>query len=217
MYLGCPHPKNSFAQVKGGYAFLHFCCGCVIRVFMDDKSDILKSLDRPVVIVGMMGAGKTTLGQELAGKLNIPFTDIDRLIEKRDGMSISGIFEIQGEEVFRQKEFQTICEVLKQGVGIVSVGGGAFIQKSVREFVRAHAYSLWLKVEPEEIYQRIKDETHRPLLQVDDPEGALRELLEKREPIYAKAGVSIDIPAGESVQQSCERIIKLLYSFLAGC
>ncbi|MCI5060470.1 MAG: shikimate kinase [Alphaproteobacteria bacterium] len=182
---------------------------------MDDKSDILKSLDRPVVIVGMMGAGKTTLGQELAGELDIPFTDIDRLIEKREGVSISGIFQTHGEEVFRQKEFQTICEVLKQGVGIVSVGGGAFIQEPVRELVRVHAYSLRLKVAPEEIYQRIKGETHRPLLQVDDPEGALRDLLEKREPIYAKADVSIDIPVGESVQQSCERIIKLLYSFLS--
>lgn len=153
------------------------------------KNSSTNNLPIPVVLVGMMGTGKTTFGKKLASKLSIPFFDLDHEIEKDIGHSVSWIFENAGEEEFRKLEKKKLSEILsKDGVFILALGGGAFIPEENRKIIKKKAYSVWLTASPETIYQRVSYRKDRPLLEKQgDKMNHIKDLMEKRDPIYAMA------------------------------
>ena len=146
---------------------------------------------RPIVLVGMMGAGKTTVGRRLANRLGLPFTDSDVEIETAAGMSIPDIFSAHGENEFRAGEARVIARLLRERQGVIATGGGAFINPETRAAILAHSVSVWIKADFEVLFARVSKRPTRPLLQTPDPRGTLRELIEKRYPIYALADLTI--------------------------
>lgn len=152
---------------------------------------------RPIVLVGMMGAGKTTVGRRLANRLGLPFTDSDAEIEAAAGMSIPDIFAAHGEDEFRAGEARVIARLLRERQGVIATGGGAFVNPETRAAIKAHAVSIWIKADFDVLFARVSKRPTRPLLQTPDPKGTLRDLIEKRYPIYALADLTIasrDVP-----------------------
>ena len=146
---------------------------------------------RSVVLVGMMGAGKTSVGKRLAARLGLPFIDADEEIEAGARMTIPEIFEKFGEAYFRDGERRVIARLLEQGPCVLSTGGGAFMNASTRERISRCGVSIWLKPDFEVLLRRVRKRSNRPLLQTPDPEGTLRRLLHEREPTYALADITI--------------------------
>ncbi len=152
---------------------------------------------RPIVLVGMMGAGKTTVGRRLAAKLNRLFLDSDEEIEKAAQMSIPEIFEQRGEAEFRAGEARVIARVLKDPDIILATGGGAFVSAETRALVNAEAISIWLKAEADILFERVSRRSNRPLLKTANPRQTLEKLIAERYPIYADAHVTVlsrDVP-----------------------
>ncbi|MBU1305225.1 MAG: shikimate kinase [Alphaproteobacteria bacterium] len=152
---------------------------------------------RPVVLVGMMGAGKTTVGRRLAARLNRQFLDSDEEIEKAAQMSIPEIFEQRGEAEFRAGEMRVIARVLKQQGMVLATGGGAFVNVETRGLIKAEAVSVWLKAEIDILFERVSRRSNRPLLKTANPRETLRKLIDERYPIYAEADVTVisrDVP-----------------------
>ncbi|UXN71681.1 shikimate kinase [Devosia neptuniae] len=152
---------------------------------------------RPIVLVGMMGAGKTTVGRRLAAKLNRLFLDSDEEIEKAAQMSIPEIFEQRGEAEFRAGEARVIARVLKDPDIILATGGGAFVSEETRALVNAEAISIWLKAEADILFERVSRRSNRPLLKTANPRQTLEKLIAERYPIYADAHVTVlsrDVP-----------------------
>ncbi len=153
---------------------------------------------RTLVFVGMMGAGKTTLGRRVAQRIDIPFADVDQEIEKAaDGMTVSEIFAKYGEEHFRDVERRVIARLLAGGPQILATGGGAFMNTETRAAIGRAGISVWIEADPGMLYQRLKHKTNRPLLAGPDPEGTLRRLVAERYPVYALADVTVasrDLP-----------------------
>jgi shikimate kinase len=147
---------------------------------------------RSIVLIGMMGVGKSSIGRRLAGRLGIPFVDADAEIEKAAGMSIADIFAHRGEADFRSGEARVIARLLEGGPQVLAAGGGAFMNAGTREAIRAKGVSVWLKADLDVLLRRIsKRRNERPLLQAGDPEETLRALLIEREPTYAQADVTV--------------------------
>jgi shikimate kinase len=147
---------------------------------------------RSIVLIGMMGVGKSSIGRRLAGRLGIPFVDADAEIEKAAGMSIADIFAHRGEADFRSGEARVIARLLEGGPQVLAAGGGAFMNAATREAIRAKGVSIWLKADLDVLLRRIsKRRNERPLLQTGDPEETLRALLIEREPIYAQADLTV--------------------------
>ena len=146
---------------------------------------------RSIVLVGMMGAGKSSIGRRLASELNLPFVDADIEIELAAGMSIPEIFEAHGEPYFRSGEARVIARLLENGPQVLASGGGSFINPHTRALIRARGISVWLKADLDVLLRRIKRRSDRPLLKTDDPEQTLRQLIAQRYPIYAEADVTI--------------------------
>jgi len=147
---------------------------------------------RSIVLVGMMGVGKSSIGRRLATRLGIPFVDADAEIEKAAGMSIADIFAHRGEADFRSGEARVIARLLEAGPQVLAAGGGAFMNAATREAIREKGVSVWLKADLEVLLRRIsKRRNERPLLQNADPESTLRALLIEREPIYAQADLTV--------------------------
>jgi shikimate kinase len=147
---------------------------------------------RSIVLVGMMGVGKSSVGRRLAARLGIPFADADTEIEKAAGMSIADIFARHGEADFRSGEARVIARLLESGPQVLATGGGAFMNVKTRDAIRAKGVSIWLKAEFEVLLRRIsKRRNERPLLQTDDPAETLRTLLAEREPIYAQVDFTV--------------------------
>lgn len=152
---------------------------------------------RPIVLVGMMGAGKTTVGRRLAARLGLAFTDSDAEIETAAGMSIPDIFAAHGEAEFRAGEARVISRLLREHQGVIATGGGAFVNPETRAAIKAHAVSVWIKADFDVLFARVAKRPTRPLLQTPDPRGTLRELMDKRYPLYALADITIsshDVP-----------------------
>jgi shikimate kinase len=152
---------------------------------------------RPIVLVGMMGAGKTTVGRRLAAKLNRLFLDSDEEIEKAAHMTIPEIFEQRGEAEFRAGEARVIARVLKDPDIILATGGGAFVSEETRALVNAEAISIWLKAEADILFERVSRRSNRPLLKTANPRQTLEKLIAERYPIYADAHVTVlsrDVP-----------------------
>jgi shikimate kinase len=147
---------------------------------------------RSIVLIGMMGAGKSSIGRRLAARLGIPFVDADAEIEKAAGMSIADIFSRHGEADFRNGEARVIARLLDGGPQVLATGGGAFMNPNTRNAIQAKGVSIWLKADLEVLLRRIsRRRSDRPLLQTADPGETLRTLLAEREPIYALADLTI--------------------------
>ena len=147
---------------------------------------------RSVVLVGMMGAGKSSVGRKLGGRLGLPFVDADTKIEEAAGMSIPDIFETRGEAEFRSGEARVIARLLDGGPQILATGGGAYMNADTRALIRSKAVSVWLKADFDVLMKRIKRRTDRPMLKTADPAATLKQLMDVRYPIYAEANVTVE-------------------------
>lgn len=174
---------------------------------------IIQKLDRPVVIIGMMGAGKTVTGRKLAHDLDLPFYDTDQVIEEKAGRPVAEIFEDFGESKFRQSEKKTVLELLSRGPCIIATGGGAPVNPGVMDAVKKHALSIWLRADIDVILERIKNRQTRPLLQRDNPRRVLENLLAKRTPFYSRADITVDSVKGKPAA-SMKKLIRSLYEYL---
>lgn len=171
-------------------------------------ADLTALRSRNIVLVGMMGAGKTTVGRRLAAQLDLPFVDSDNEIELAAGMSISEIFEAHGEEHFRYGERRVLERLLAEGPQVISTGGGAYINAEVRGLINQASYSVWLTADFDVLFERVSRRKNRPLLQTENPRQVLKDLVDERTPIYSTADVSIvsrnvphDIVAGEIIDE----------------
>ena len=159
-----------------------------------DPGQVAAALNgRSVVLVGMMGAGKTSVGKRLAAKLGLPFVDADAEIEAGAQLTISEIFERFGEAYFREGERKVIARLLNSGPLVLATGGGAFMNATTRENIAAHGLSIWLKPSFDILFARVRKKSNRPLLRTADPEQTLRQLLEERSPTYALADLTIEL------------------------
>ncbi|MER2607033.1 MAG: shikimate kinase [Siculibacillus sp.] len=146
---------------------------------------------RSLVFVGMMGAGKTTLGRRVAQRLDLPFADVDVEIEKAASRTVAEIFAEHGEAHFRAGERRVIARLLRDGPQVLATGGGAFMNAETREAIARSGVSVWIEADPAVLFQRIRHKPTRPLLQTADPEGTLRRLVEERYPVYATADLTV--------------------------
>jgi shikimate kinase len=160
---------------------------------MQTEAAIIAALGRrSIVLVGMMGSGKSSVGRRLAARIGIPFVDADAEIEKAAGMSITDIFAVRGEAEFRSGETRVIRRVLQGGPQVLSTGGGAFMDPETRAAVAASGISIWLNAEFDILMKRIRRRHDRPLLKTSDPGATLRKLMVERDPIYALADLIVE-------------------------
>jgi len=146
---------------------------------------------RSIVLVGMMGAGKTSIGRRLANLLHLPFLDADAEIERAANLSVSEIFQNYGEAHFREGERRVVARLLADGPAVLATGGGAFMSEETRERCRESGITIWLKAEPAVLMERVRKKGNRPLLNSPNPENILKHLLAEREPIYGLADIII--------------------------
>ena len=166
---------------------------------------------RSIVLVGMMGAGKSSIGRRLAARLGIPFSDADAEIEQAAGMSVADIFEAHGEPSFRSGEARVIARLLENGPQVLATGGGSFMNPETRARIHEKGISVWLKADVEVLLRRVRRRNDRPLLRNDDPAMTLTNLLASREPIYREANLTVvsrDVPH--------ELIVEEILSLLCG-
>ena len=147
--------------------------------------------DRTIALVGLMGAGKSTVGKRLADRLNRQFYDSDNEIEKAAGLSISDIFTLHGEAEFRRGERRVLERLLSEPPHVLATGGGAYLNPDTRTLLREHAITIWLNADLETLWRRVSKRGHRPLLKADNPKGVLSRLLDERAPIYEKADIVV--------------------------
>lgn len=181
------------------------------------EADIAAALaQRSIVLIGMMGAGKSTIGRRLSIRLGLPFLDADAEIEAGHfGMSIPDIFEKYGEPYFRDGEVRVIARLLDNGPSVIATGGGAVMRQETRDRIREKAISIWLKVDADVIMRRVKRRSDRPLLHTADPEATVERLIREREPVYGQADVTVwsrDVPH-EKIVDEC---IAALHEKLCG-
>ena len=180
------------------------------------EAEIISALGtRSVVLVGMMGAGKSTIGRRLSARLQLPFLDADTEIEAAAGMSIPDIFETHGEPHFRDGEARVIARLLDGGPAVIATGGGAFMREETRGRIRDKAVSIWLKADADIIMKRVKRRADRPLLQTVDPAATVGRLIEEREPVYRRADLTIwsrEVPH-ERIVDEC---LDALHGWLCG-
>lgn len=147
--------------------------------------------ERSLVLIGLMGVGKSTVGKRLAARLNIPFVDADSAIEEAAAMTIADIFSIYGEASFRDGEKRVIARLLKSGAQVLATGGGAYMNEQTREAIAQNGVSVWLKADLDTLMERVSRRSTRPLLKTQDPEGTMRTLMEQRYPVYAQADYTV--------------------------
>jgi shikimate kinase len=164
---------------------------------------------RSVVLVGMMGAGKSSIGRRLAGRLGIGFVDADNEIEAAHRMAIPDIFSTYGEAYFRSGEARVIARLLEGGPQVLATGGGAFMHADTRTAIRTHGVSIWLKAEFDVLMRRIKRRQDRPLLKTEDPGETLRALMTERYPVYGEADITVqsrEVPHEKIVDEIVEAL-----------
>ncbi|MCA8907151.1 MAG: shikimate kinase [Rhodospirillaceae bacterium] len=170
-------------------------------------------LDRSVVLVGLMGAGKTAVGRRLAKRLSLPFADADQEIEQAAGCSVKDIFSVWGEPAFRDCERRVIRRLLSQAPLVLSTGGGAFIDPQTRALVLERGIAVWLRANLEVLLSRTARRNTRPLLNEGNPRRILSELMAKRHPIYAHAHIVVDTTEC-SVDHTTDRVERALEPYL---
>ena len=146
---------------------------------------------RCLVLVGLMGAGKSVIGRLSAARLGLPFIDSDHEIERVSRMTISELFELYGEQEFRALEARVIARLMSSGPQVLSTGGGAFVDPKTRALIKREAVSLWLKADLDVLWERVRKRDSRPLLRTADPKETLRSLMERRYPIYELADIAV--------------------------
>lgn len=169
-----------------------------------------KLQNRHIVLVGLMGAGKTSVGKRLAQRLGLPFVDSDHAIEESARMSIPEIFAERGEAEFRAGERKVIARLLGEKQQVIATGGGAYMDPETRERVREQAISLWLNADLPVLMRRVQRRQNRPLLQSADPEATMRDLMDRRYPVYAEADAQIlsqEVPHEIMVQAAIEALL----------
>lgn len=181
------------------------------------EADILAALGRRcIVLVGMMGAGKSTVGRRLATRLHIPFFDADHEIETAHaGMTIPEIFSGYGEPYFRDGEAKVIARLLEGGPCVLATGGGAFMREDTRNRIRDKAVSVWLQADGDVIFKRVKRRADRPLLQTADPAATIERLIAERSPVYRLADLVVasrDVPHEKIVDECVDAIYAYLLS-----
>lgn len=175
----------------------------------DPASFIRDTLTKPVIMIGLMGAGKSRIGRELAGKLGLPFTDSDDEIIKAAGCSISDIFELYGEDAFRDVEKKVITRLLEGEAQIIATGGGAFINDENRKLIKEKGVSVWLRAELPILVERTGRRGGRPLLEKGNPAEILKGLIGERYPVYSEADIvvnTLDVPIDETVNDTLEAL-----------
>ncbi len=167
-------------------------------------------LKKTVVMVGMMGAGKTAVGRALAARLGVPFLDSDQEIVEAANMTIPEIFDRFGEAFFREKETQVIGRLLDDSSGVLSTGGGAFLAAHNQEMISDRGVSVWLKADLEVLWNRVRHKDTRPLLRTADPKATLTELYNARVPLYERADLMAQTDAQASIEDMVDRVIAVL-------
>ncbi len=147
---------------------------------------------RSIVLVGLMGAGKTTVGRRLAQRLGLSFVDADAEIERAAGETIPEIFERRGEATFRDGERRVIARLLEESPQVLATGGGAFMDETTRANIAARGISVWLKADLDVLMKRVGRRSNRPLLKQDDPRRVMERLMAERYPVYAEANVTVE-------------------------
>ncbi|MBB98566.1 MAG: shikimate kinase [Rhodobacteraceae bacterium] len=164
----------------------------------DRARRLVAALDgRPLVLVGIMGCGKSSVGRRLAHALGLPFVDADTEIEAAANLTIAEIFAQHGEPYFRAGEQRVISRLLKNGAQVLATGGGAFMNAETRSEIAASGLSVWLKADLPVVMSRVRRKPTRPLLNDPDPEGVMRRLMDERYPVYAQSDVTVwsrDVP-----------------------
>ncbi|GGB38550.1 shikimate kinase [Roseibium aquae] len=164
---------------------------------------------RSIVLVGIMGCGKSTVGRRLAQRLHLDFVDADSEIERAANMTVAEIFAEHGESYFRSGEERVIARLLKEGPQVLATGGGAFMSEATRSEIAQEGLSIWLKADLDVVMSRVRRRATRPLLQNSDPEGTMRALMDKREPVYALADLTVhsrDVPHDSVVDEIIETL-----------
>jgi shikimate kinase len=164
---------------------------------------------RSIVLIGMMGSGKSSIGRRVALRLGLPSVDADAEIEKAAGMTVEDIFSVRGEAEFRSGEARVIMRLLEGGPQVLSTGGGAFMNSDTRVAISSKGVSIWLKAEIEVLMRRIRRRHDRPLLKTDDPAATLRKLMQEREPLYALADLTVqsrDVPHDKIVDEIVDAV-----------
>jgi shikimate kinase/3-dehydroquinate synthase len=175
---------------------------------------------RSIVLVGLMGCGKSSIGKRLAVKLSLPFVDADEEIEAVAAKSISEIFADHGEDFFRDRERKVIARLLAQGPQVLATGGGAFMHPATRAAIRSDGISIWLRAELNVLMRRVAKRDTRPLLKTGNPEATMRKLIETRYPVYAEADITVesrDEPHDTTVAELVERLLAKLGEEKAAC
>ena len=168
---------------------------------------------RSIVLIGLMGAGKTAVGRRLAAKLDLPFTDADTEIELAAGQTVSEIFADYGEPYFRRGELRVIARLLEGGPQVLATGGGAYMDEATRANIKERGISIWLRAELPVLLHRVRRRDNRPLLASGDPDKVMRELMKKRYPIYAEADITVesrDVPHELIVADTAEALVRWL-------
>ncbi len=168
---------------------------------------------RSIVLIGLMGAGKTAVGKRLAARLDLPFLDADHEIELAAGQTISEIFAEHGEPYFRSGEAKVIARLLGGGPEVLATGGGAYMDARTRANIKAQGISVWLKAELPVLLHRVRRRDHRPLLAAGSTDAVMRELMKKRYPVYADADITVesrDVPHDVIVSDVVEALVRFL-------
>jgi shikimate kinase len=153
--------------------------------------------DKSVVLIGLMGAGKTAIGRRLAARLGLNFVDADTEIESAAGKSISDIFTDHGEAHFRDGERRVIARLLSNGPQVLATGGGAYMNEETRKTITEYGVSVWLKADLKVLMERVERRDHRPLLKTDNPEDVMKRLMDERYPVYSSSDITVksrDVP-----------------------
>ena len=163
----------------------------------DDRAKRLAQIrealgSRSIVLIGLMGAGKTAVGRRLASRLDLPFLDADNEIEKAAGESIKEIFAEHGEAYFRKGEQKVIARLLESGPQVLATGGGGYMNPETRDAIKALGVSIWLKANLRVLMKRVQRRDHRPLLATGDPEAVMKKLMAERDPVYAGADITVE-------------------------
>lgn len=164
------------------------------NMLADNSQKIIRDYlgKQSIVLIGLMGAGKTTLGRRLSKHLDLPFKDADQEIEAAAGMDVTEFFATFGEDKFRDGEEKVISRLLDNGPQILATGGGAYMRQATRDNIKQNGISIWLRGDLELLMERIALRQTRPLLQVDNPKEVMQKLIDERYPVYAQADITID-------------------------
>jgi len=163
-------------------------------------------MNENIILVGLMGAGKSTIGRNLARNLNKDFYDSDRVIEDRTGVDIATIFEIEGEQGFRDREEQVISELCESKNTVLATGGGSVLRDSNRKNMIKHGHVVYLRTTADLLYSRIKHDKKRPLMQTDSPLDTLKKLLDDREPYYLEVADTVVMTGKQKVSVIVKRV-----------